>query len=353
MTTTSPQPVPGPLILFGSGETSASGGKAHEYAASSQTPPLRAAILETPAGFELNSPQVAGNLGDFVLRRLQNYRPQVSIIPARTRSGEFSTQNPALLPPIFESNYLFLGPGSPTYAVRQLRGTAAYYALAARHRLGAPLLLASAAALAFSAYTLPVYEIYKVGEDLYWKSGLNFLKPFGLPVVFIPHWNNSDGGDNLDTSRCFMGKPRFEQLLTMLPAGLRIVGIDEHTALAIEFSSGTCRVFGVGGVTIVGDDDFCCMTAGSTFPLDLLGSWRIPRPRAGIPPVIWQRALDAQTPAEAEDVPPPQVFALLEARQQARTQRNWSLADELRRQIAAWGWQVRDTPQGQEVVRGG
>lgn len=353
MKTSSPQPIPGPLVLFGSGEASASGGKAHEYAAATQTTPLRAAILETPAGFELNSPQVAGNLADFVLRRLQNYRPQVNVVPIRTRKGEFGAQNTALLPPILQANYLFLGPGSPTYAARTLRGTAAYYALVARHRLGASLLLASAAVLAFSVYTLPVYEIYKVGEDLHWKPGLNFLKPFGLSVVFVPHWNNTDGGENLDTSRCFMGRQRFEQLLTMLPAGLRIVGIDEHTALAIDFSTGKCRVFGAGGVTIVGDDDFVCVPAGSIFPLDTLGNWHIPRPRTGIPPVIWQRAIEVQAVAEKEDVPPLQVLALLEARQQARTHRNWQLADELRRQIAAWGWEVRDTPQGQEIVRAG
>ena len=54
---------------------------------------------------------------------------------------------------------------------------------------GTALIFASATSLASSAFVLPVYEIYKVGEDLHWKPGLNFFSDFGLDLVFISHWN--------------------------------------------------------------------------------------------------------------------------------------------------------------------
>jgi hypothetical protein len=64
---------PGLVVLFGSGETSASGRRVFHRLFSSLTHPIRLAILETPAGFELNSAWVAGQVADFLEKRLQNF----------------------------------------------------------------------------------------------------------------------------------------------------------------------------------------------------------------------------------------------------------------------------------------
>src|SRR5262245_28849527 len=61
-----PQINPGLIVLFGSGETSPSGGKIIQALAPRLASPLRARVLETPAGFELNSAQVAGRVADFM-----------------------------------------------------------------------------------------------------------------------------------------------------------------------------------------------------------------------------------------------------------------------------------------------
>ena len=86
-----------------------------------------------------------------------------------------------------------MGPGSPTYAVRQLADSLAWHRLIARHRVGATLALASAAVIAISALALPVYEIYKAGQDLHWQPGLDLFGAYGLKLVFVPHWNNAEG----------------------------------------------------------------------------------------------------------------------------------------------------------------
>jgi cysteinyl-tRNA synthetase len=44
------------------------------------------------------------------------------------------------------------------------------------------------------------------------------------------------------------------------------------------------------------------------------------------------------------------VLALVTARTQARANGDWGLSDRLRLEIAAAGWQVRDTPEGPVVV---
>jgi cysteinyl-tRNA synthetase len=48
---------------------------------------------------------------------------------------------------------------------------------------------------------------------------------------------------------------------------------------------------------------------------------------------------------------PPEIEALAEARRLARLAKNWQKSDELRRQLNARGWEVRDTKDGQKITR--
>ena len=108
----------GQIAFLGSGETSLAGGRIFESLARLISGPLHIAVMETTAGFELNSPQVAGRVGDFFKARLQNYKPTIDIIPARKLGTEFSPDNPEILKPLLHANIIFMGPGSPTYAIR-------------------------------------------------------------------------------------------------------------------------------------------------------------------------------------------------------------------------------------------
>jgi hypothetical protein len=236
--------------------------------------------------------------------------------------------------------------------VRQLRNSLTWYYLLARHRLGAALAFSSAAVIALSAQALPVYEIYKVGEDPHWKPGLDFFAPYGLSLVFIPHWNNNDGGDELDTSRCFMGRERFEPLLERLLKDQIVIGIDEHTALWIDCGGQRCRVLGLGAVTIIKDGEEQMIPSGESFPLDDLMDCGLPDPMDGIPLEIWEIVQNAAQP-ETEDDPvvPDEVLELVEQRQSARSNKDWAAADKFRDQIAAFGWSVKDTPDGPEISK--
>lgn len=232
------------LVLFGSGETAPSAVKAHSCVLEGigkDKPKI--VILSTPAGFQPNIKIVCEEIRQFFERHLKNYHPQIEIAYANTLKD---ANNPALAKSLSAADYIFAGPGSPTYAVRSLRDSLLLTKILASVRAGASLGLSSAAAIAFSAFALPVYEIYKAGFDLYWKHGLNFYTHFFQELVVVTHFNNNEGGRKNDTSRAWMGKERFEKLLAMLPPGKTIWGLDEHTAVIINLKTKEVETLGKG-----------------------------------------------------------------------------------------------------------
>lgn len=340
----------GQIAFLGSGETSLAGGRIFESLARRFPHSLRIAILETPAGFELNANLVAGRVADFLKTRLQNYRPVIDIIPARKRGTEFSPDNPDILKPLLYADMIFMGPGSPTYAARQLRDSLAWDIIRARQRLGATLIFASAATIAVGAWALPVYEIYKVGEDIHTRQGLELFADFGAMLSFVPHWNNAEGGTDLDTSRCFVGMDRFAEWCKLVPIENTILGLDEHTGIVMDFETGMCEIMGVSSISLVCNCEAVIHPAGVKFPLSEIGDLRVPSPlQTGIPQRAWDMVLNA--PLLDENAPPAEVISLADRRIVARANKNWAESDKLRDEIYALGWAVQDNKDGYKLVK--
>ncbi|MDQ3553268.1 MAG: cysteinyl-tRNA synthetase [Chloroflexota bacterium] len=265
---------PGPLVLFGSGETARSGRQVHEEVLSRFPRPVRVAILPTPAGFQPNADAVAGRLAEFVLKSLVNHRPEVVVVDAKRRGGDRSgagdPDDPRVAVALEGARYVFAGPGSPTYMVRQLAGTLTWAAVQRAWRAGAGVALASAAAVAVGAHALPVYEIYKAGEDLGWRRGLDLCAEIGLELAIVPHWNNTEGGAGLDTSRCYIGRDRFERLRELLPPSAVVLGLDEHTSCIVDVTAGTIEVRGQGILIVLRGQEETVVLAGQRATTDLL-----------------------------------------------------------------------------------
>ena len=340
---------PGQIALISSGETTSSGGLVFDALARGRLTPLRIVMLETPAGFEPNSDRVLGKVATYLEKRLQNYKPSLTALHARRRDGVTGTEDSAAGDALFEADLIYLGAGSPSYAVRHLADSWLWSAVLARQALGAGLAMASAAAVASGAYALPVYEIYKAGHDLHWLPGLDVFGAFGLRLAVLPHWNNNDGGEDLDTSRCFMGQERFERLRAMLPTDVTVLGIDERTGLTLDTSSGEVRVFGLGAVTVLNGKTEARHPAGQVFGASALGAFH-PADPARIRPDVWAAALAAIAPPALDAGPPDAVLGLLEARATARAARDWKRADALRVEIDGLGWRVEDSPSGQRAL---
>ena len=68
----------------------------------------------------------------------------------------------------------------------------------------------------------------------------------------------------------------------------------------------------------------------------------------------WWSRIDSVLAITADDTGlPAEISALGEARAQARLAKEWRKSDELRDQLAALGWEVRDTKDGQKITRRG
>jgi len=67
----------------------------------------------------------------------------------------------------------------------------------------------------------------------------------------------------------------------------------------------------------------------------------------------WWKRINTVLDLQAETIVaiPHEVTQLAEERENARRQKNWKRSDELRKQISALGWQVRDTKEGQKLTR--
>lgn len=241
----------GTLTLMGSGEMTTTMVHVHRHIMDGIKGAVQPVFIDTPANFELNVDSISQRAVEYFAT---HFGLPLDTISFPTTTYPTPAQMEAVLRRLRRANYLFAGPGSPTYAVRAWRHTAVFETMAGKLASGSHLVLASAAVTAMGRWTLPVYEIYKVGLDLHWIKGLDLLGRYGLDLAVVPHWNNSSG-ETHDTSRCFMGEVRLRKLEAMLPPTTIILGIDEFTACIIEPGAQRCRVFGQGAVTIRTLDD--------------------------------------------------------------------------------------------------
>jgi cyanophycinase-like exopeptidase len=205
-----------------------------------------AVVIDTPVGFQLNADDVTARAVEYFEESVQK-RVEVCSFRDADKLSPFDEERS--LKRLREALYIFCGPGSPTYALKQWNGSRIPQLLRDKLRSGGCVTFASAAACTLGLIALPVYEIYKVGESLRWARGLDLLSECRLPVAVIPHYNNREGGTH-DTRYCYMGEPRLRALEEMMPDDAFILGVDEHTACIIDLDSDEMAVIGVGEATI-------------------------------------------------------------------------------------------------------
>ena len=190
------------LTIMGSGETAPTMVKAHrEVFARLGLDTPRAVVLDTPYGFQTNADIVSEKA---VAYFRESVGRQVEVAGLRRTDTVERVELERALARVAAADWLFTGPGSPSFALRQWRGTPVPDVLAQKLTEQGALVFSSAAALTLGLATVPVYEIYKVGADPYWLDGLDLLSRHGLPVAVIPHFDNTEGG-NHDTRFCYLG----------------------------------------------------------------------------------------------------------------------------------------------------
>ncbi len=179
----------GRLLIMGSGETAPAMAKVHRALFDRfEDGPVPAVILDTPYGFQENADELSSRTMAFFETSVGN---PVEVASLRTRDVGALAEATALAR-IREARYVMAGQGSPSYALSQWMGGPIPDALAEKASDGGILAMASAAALTMGVVTIPVYEIYKVGEDPRWLEGLDLLgRATGLRAAVVPHYDRS------------------------------------------------------------------------------------------------------------------------------------------------------------------
>ncbi|GAA4920130.1 hypothetical protein HD597_006094 [Nonomuraea thailandensis] len=268
--------MPGLLVLMGSGETSPTMVEIHRAAARTLRAGARAVLLDTPYAFQENRADISARARGYFARSVGL---DVEVAPAITGA-----------------DWVFSGPGSPTYALDSWAGSGVAGDLRARIRARTGVtVLASAAACTAGLATVPVYEIYKVGAEPHWREGIDLLEPLGLRAVLIPHFDNAEGGTH-DTRYCYLGERRLSRMERELPPGTAVLGLDEHTALIIDLETESVRVSGRGGLTVRRPGSLTVLPTGTG--TDLAELRRLAEGRAGAPVPLPARGSVAGAPAE-------------------------------------------------------
>jgi hypothetical protein len=234
------------LTIMGSGETAPTMVTTHRMLAAKLPKSARATLLDTPYGFQENAPELATKAVEYFKTSI-NITLDVAGLTQMIGADALAVERGLQL--VADAQYVFAGPGSPTYALRQWAGTPLAGLLTKKLRDGGIVTFASAAALTLGRFTLPVYEIYKVGEEPRWLEGLNILGEVGINAALIPHYNNAEGGHH-DTRFCYMGERRLAMLERELPDDVYVLGVDEHTGVVIDIDAQTATVVGKGVLTI-------------------------------------------------------------------------------------------------------
>jgi cyanophycinase-like exopeptidase len=254
------------LVIMGSGETSPTMVTIHKALVARLRPgqPHRGVLLDTPYAFQENAADISARAQSYFARSVGL---EVGLVTEADRPG----QAPAAgLAAIRGSDWVFAGPGSPSYALSRWRGSQVAEALRDRIAAGTGItVIASAAAAAMGFLAVPVYEIYKAGAAPYWLEGLDLLSVLGLKVVVIPHYDNAEGGTH-DTRFCYLGERRLALLERELPADSAVLGVDEHTALVFDLETQQVEVLGKGGATVRKVGLSTVLPSGSTLKLSEL-----------------------------------------------------------------------------------
>lgn len=375
------------LVLLGSGETSPTMVTAHR-ALLAEVPdtPDAAILLDTPYGFQENADELTERVRKYFAESVGRDIQAVTLRDSDVSSVIVG----AALDAVRQARWVFAGPGSPTYALRVWRETGMVKSLDVALQQGT-VTFASAAALTAGAFTMPVYELYKVGEAPHWQAGLDLLgRATGLRAAVIPHFDNAEGGTH-DTRFCYVGERRLGRLEALLPDDCFVLGIDEHTGVRFDLDTRKVHVFGRGGLTVRMGGRLWVVPSGQTVTIEEIAE------RAGMRlssvettgAIVWDDAvvhsmLDEGRVSDAVDallaldgverdhetratvhslvsrlgqlaanpnidlaaIVGPYVEALLAARGAARAHGFWAEADAIRDRLKDLQVTIKDTPGG-------
>jgi cyanophycinase len=208
------RPVPGAIALVGSGEYLDFMNSTDTYlletlgGASS----ARVALLPTASGLETDGPKYWNELGLSHFKKLG-----VSDIRATRIIDSDSVSDLNQLALLRDADFYYYSGGNPQHTIDTMRGSPAWEIIYSAYQHGAVLAGCSAGAMALGAYTISIRQMMSGGQPD-WVPSLGVVPN----VIVFPHF---------DRMASFIDNDTFQMLLSTLPEGIVVVGVDENTAL--------------------------------------------------------------------------------------------------------------------------
>jgi cyanophycinase-like exopeptidase len=147
--------------------------------------------------------------------------------------------DPRWLPLLEKANFYYFSGGNPQHLIDTMRDTPVWSRIQQNWLAGAVLAGCSAGAMALGGYTVNVRSVMR-GDGPMWTPALGLLPT----LVTIPHFDRMAG---------YAGPAMFQQILTQIPKGTTLVGVDEDTALVRRSNpdgSSDWKVVGHQGVSV-------------------------------------------------------------------------------------------------------
>tara|TARA_B100001105_G_C22382884_1_gene440480 strand:+ start:414 stop:1430 length:1017 start_codon:yes stop_codon:yes gene_type:complete len=323
---------PSIITLFGSGETSPHMSKAYrEILQTENLQPINNYLLDTPFGFQENHQSLSEKIITYFRDKVGINLKSLNLPNSDSFTDRRDVQNK-----ILESDFIFSGPGSPTYALSIWKDSGVNNYLKNRLHTGCFITFASAAALTVGTFVIPVYEIYKVGENKSLVSGLNLLEFLDNQTVVVPHFNNQEGRDH-DTSHCFIGENRFNKLIK--GKGLLMIGIEEHTALTFNLNRSLITVRGRGNAIFKSDKGAFMIKSGGAMDIKDINN-------KFVAPI--SEEMEYQKPDMKEEISKVEIDIsnLIDLRNKARAEKKWEFSDNIRDILAKNNIIIKDTTEG-------
>jgi cyanophycinase len=205
---------PGAIALVGSGEYLDAMNEVDAYLLETRggTHSARVALLPTASGLEQNGPNYWNELG------LQHFQklgvPDIRATRILNRSDAVDPEQLALLRGV---DFYYFSGGNPQHVIETMRGTPAWDIITTAHSEGAVLAGCSAGAMMLGGRTVSIRQAM-TGGTIDFEEALDIVPN----IIVFPHF---------DRMINFLDDNRFQQLLSVIPAGYVIAGIDEETAL--------------------------------------------------------------------------------------------------------------------------
>ncbi len=207
---------PGTIALVGSGEYTAAMDGTDRYLLETIGGPTAAQVVIMATASGLEDPSSPARWTQMGLEHFE--RLGATVAPAQILQRE-DAQDSQWLPLLEQANFYYFSGGNPQHLIETLRDTPAWEIIQRNWQNGAVLAGCSAGAMALGGYTANIRSVMS-GSGPSWSPALGVLPG----IITIPHF---------DRMASFAGPAVFEKMLSTVPSGLTVVGVDEDSALVL------------------------------------------------------------------------------------------------------------------------